>query len=111
MLKIRFRGARTDTRSSIWNAFWRLLTSVVMRVTSPDELNLSMLENENVWMLRNMASRKLRANPDDALADERPARMPNVMLSAASTSISAPYLYTLPMLPAEMPSSIIHDVT
>lgn len=32
--------------SAIWKAFCTLVTSVVMRVTRPAVLNLSMLENE-----------------------------------------------------------------
>ena len=36
-------------RIIIWNAFWRLVTSVVIRVTRPAVLNLSMFENENCW--------------------------------------------------------------
>ena len=59
MLKIMVNGARTETRRIIWKAFCRLLTSVVMRVMSPDVENLSMLENENVCMFLYIASRRL----------------------------------------------------
>ena len=111
MLKMRFNGALTETRSSIWNAFWRLFTSVVILVTRPAELNLSILENEKVWMLRNIASRRLRAKPDDAIAEKRPAKMPKSILIAASTSMMAPYLYTFPKSLLAMPSSMIHEVT
>ena len=44
--KTRWTGARTHMRSIIWNAFCRLVTSVVRRVTRPAVLNLSMLEKE-----------------------------------------------------------------
>ena len=50
-LKIRFRGARTATRITIMNAFCTLVISVVIRVTSPGTLNLSIFEKENFWML------------------------------------------------------------
>ena len=56
-------GARNDVRSSIWNAFWMLLTSVVMRVTSPAVLNLSISEKEKRWIFRYMASRRFAASP------------------------------------------------
>ena len=36
---------------TIMNAIWTLVMSVVMRVTRPGTLNLSMLENEKVWIL------------------------------------------------------------
>ncbi len=38
-------------RMSIMNAFCTLVISVVIRVTRPGTLNLSMLENEKVCML------------------------------------------------------------
>ena len=47
-LNIRFRGARTATRIIIMNAFCTLVISVVIRVTSPGTLNLSILEKEKV---------------------------------------------------------------
>ena len=47
-LKIRFKGARTATRIIIINAFCTLVISVVIRVTSPGTLNLSILEKEKV---------------------------------------------------------------
>ena len=46
MLQISMRGARTATRRIICQAFWILVTSVVIRVTSPAVLYLSMLEKE-----------------------------------------------------------------
>ena len=49
-LKTRFSGARTATRISIINAFCTLVISVVIRVTRPGTLNLSILEKEKVWI-------------------------------------------------------------
>ena len=50
-LKRKLSGDRTATRITIIKAFWTLVTSVVIRVTKPGTLNLSMLENEKVWIL------------------------------------------------------------
>ena len=52
MLRIIIMGARTAILIVIWKAFWTFVTSVVILVTRPAVLNLSMLENEKVWMLR-----------------------------------------------------------
>ena len=49
MLHTSISGARTATRKSIWAAFCTLVTSVVIRVTRPAVLNLSMLEKAKVW--------------------------------------------------------------
>ena len=83
-------GARTAMRRIIWKAFCRLVTSVVMRVTSPAVENLSMLENEKVCTLQYMASRRLQANPAEARAENRPASTPAHKLTSASASISRP---------------------
>ena len=66
MLDNRLNGARTDVRIICWYAFCRLVTSVVMRVTRPDVLYLSMSLNANRWMFLYMASRRLQAKPDEA---------------------------------------------
>ena len=58
-LKIKLSGARTEMRRICWKALCKFDTSVVMRVTSPADENLSMLEKEKVWILRNMALRRL----------------------------------------------------
>ena len=50
-LNTRFSGARATTRRIIIKAFCTLVMSVVMRVTRPGTLNLSILEKEKVWML------------------------------------------------------------
>ena len=47
-LKMRFSGARTATRMIIIKAFCTLVISVVIRVTRPGTLNLSILEKEKV---------------------------------------------------------------
>ena len=88
--RIMLNGALTDMRMSIWKAFCKLDTSVVIRVISPEVENLSMLANENVWMLRYMASRRLYANPVEAFAEQRPDRMPKSSEKAAIKSISPP---------------------
>lgn len=46
MLHTSISGARTAIRKSIWTAFCTLVTSVVIRVTRPAVLNLSMLERQ-----------------------------------------------------------------
>ena len=51
MLHNSIRGERTAIRIHIWYAFWILVTSVVIRVTSPAVLNLSMFAKENVCTL------------------------------------------------------------
>ena len=58
-----------------------------------------------------MASRRLQAKPEEALAPNRPAKMPAARLIRASTSISPPYRYTWPMSPASMPLSMMEAVT
>ena len=90
MLLTSMIGALTAMRIIIWNAFWRLVTSVVIRVTRPAVLNLSMFENENCWILVNIASRRLHANPAEAFAANLPASTPNVRLMNAMTSIMPP---------------------
>ena len=49
------------------------VTSVVILVTRPAVLNLSILEKEKVCMFRYILSRRLQANPVDALAAFLPA--------------------------------------
>ena len=66
MLKSIRRGALTVILSSCWKALCKLETSVVILVTSPDVLNLSMSEKENVCMLVYMASLRLAAKPVEA---------------------------------------------
>ena len=60
------KGARMLVRSSIWKAFCRFDTSVVMRVTRPEVEYLSMSLNAKRWMLRYMARRRLAAKPVEA---------------------------------------------
>ena len=83
MLLISMMGALTAIRIIIWNAFCRLVTSVVMRVTRPAVLNLSMFENENCWILLNIASRRLHAKPAEAFAANFPASTPKARLMNA----------------------------
>ena len=90
MLKMRLSGALTDALRICWNAFCRLLTSVVMRVMSPDDENRSMLEKENVCMFLYMASLRLYANPVEAYAELVPAWMPKKRERNASASMSPP---------------------
>ena len=88
----RFRGALNEVRSSIWVAFWILETSVVMRVTRPAVLYLSMSLKEKRWMLRYIASRRLAARPVLPKAAKRAARTPNRRLRSARATIIPPYL-------------------
>lgn len=83
-------GARTATRISIIKEFCRLVTSVVIRVTRPAVLNLSMLENEKLCILQKTASRKLQAKPAAARAENRPANTPQPRLQKANSSMMAP---------------------
>ena len=91
-LDIRFKGALNETLRSIWMAFWMLDTSVVILVTRPAVEYLSMSENENLWILRYMASLRLAATPVDEYAANRPARIPNRRLRKAIRTMYEPYL-------------------
>ena len=71
-------------------AFWMLVTSVVMRVTRPGTLNLSMLEKENVWMLSYSPWRRLADRPDAAVEANLPAAAPKTRPKKASTTMMAP---------------------
>ena len=105
-LKTMLSGARKLILSSIWNAPWILLTSVVILVTSPAVEYLSMSENEKRWILVYMASLRLAARPVEEYAAKRAAKMPNKVLKKAIRSIRAPYLYTSGIFPALIPLSI-----
>ena len=59
-------GGRTAMRMIIWNAFWILVTSVVIRVIRPAVENLSIFAKEKVWILSYMLRRRFAANPVDA---------------------------------------------
>jgi hypothetical protein len=83
-----------------------LVTSVVMRVTRPAVLNLSILENENRWIFSYIPSRRLQAKPEAALAAKVPARAPQARLQNAMASIRPPYWSTLVIFPASIPWSI-----
>ena len=83
-------GERTAMRMSIMNAFCTLVISVVILVTRPGTLNLSMLENEKVCMLLYIDSRRLAAKPAEALAANLPARAPKTRLKKAMTTMSMP---------------------
>ena len=90
MLKIMVNGARTETRRIIWKAFCRLLTSVVMRVMSPDVENLSMFPNENFWTLLNMSALRFAAKPAEALAENLPAKAPHARETKAARAMKPP---------------------
>ena len=51
MARIMLAGALTAILMSMAKAIWTLVMSVVILVTRPEAENLSMLENENLWML------------------------------------------------------------
>ena len=95
----------------IWNAFCRLVTSVVIRVTRPAVENLSMLEKENRWMFSYIASRRLPAKPVDASAAKRPAKMPRASATAATRNVSRPYFKIAPISFLEMPSSMMNAIS
>ena len=105
--KTRWTGARTHMRSIIWNAFCRLVTSVVIRVTRPAVEYLSMLENEKCWMFSYIASRRLPAKPVDAVAANLPASTPSSRAMAATRKVSRPYLTTAFISPFSIPWSMI----
>ena len=90
MLHISVSGARTAKRSIIRYAFCTLVTSVVMRVTSPAVLNLSMFEKLKRCTLAYIPSLRLQANPDEAVAPYLLACTPNSRLKNAQASITAP---------------------
>ena len=60
------------------------------RVTRPAVLNLSMLENEKLWMFSYIAFLKLRAKPAEALAPYFPPMTPQKREKQAATTIQAP---------------------
>ena len=91
-LKTMLSGARKLILSSIWNAPWILLTSVVILVTSPAVEYLSMSENEKRWILVYMASLRLAARPVEEYAAKRAANIPKRVLKKAIRSIKPPYL-------------------
>ena len=110
-LNINVSGDLTATLITIMKAICTSVISVVIRVTSPGTLNLSMLENENVCILEYIASLKFAAKPAEALAEYLPAKAPNVRLKKAMSTIRAPRPYTTGIFPASSPSSIILAVT
>ena len=67
-----------------------LFTSVVMRVIRPAVENLSMLEKEKVWILANMAWRRLAAKPVEAVAASLAAATPKNRLAMASSTMTRP---------------------
>ncbi len=84
------RGERMPIRRITIKAFCRLVTSVVIRVTRPAVLNLSMLEKEKVWTLAKRLSRRLQAYPAEARAAYRLPPTPQARERKARASISTP---------------------
>ena len=77
-------------RMTIIKAFCTLVISVVIRVTRPGTLNLSMLEKEKVWDVVVDGLTQVGGQPEEALAANFPARAPNSRLKAASTTMTMP---------------------
>lgn len=80
-----------------------LLTSVVMRVTSPAVEYLSMSEYANLWMLEYIASLRFVARPEDEYAPQKPDRMPNRSPAQDIRIMIPPYFQTFPISLALMP--------
>mgnify|MGYP002577715808 CR=1 FL=1 len=76
MQNMNINGQRIAMRIIIMNDIWTLLTSVVIRVTSEAEENLSIFSNEKLCTRSNISWRRLRAKPVDALAQVAPAMPP-----------------------------------
>ena len=87
-----------------------MVTSVVSRVISDAEENLSILAKEKVWILRNIAARRLRAKPADARAPYLPPMIPAYSPTPAATSIASPTRKIRSMRPASTPSSMIFAI-
>ena len=101
--KMIIRGERIAVRIIIMNAICTLLTSVVIRVTSDADENLSMFSNEKSCTRRKRLRRRFRANPADAVAQVEPAHAPNRSEKKASTTSTMPH-FTMTSSP--QPASI-----
>ncbi len=88
--KISISGARMAMRIIIIYAICTFVTSVVRRVTSDEDENLSMFWNEKNWMLRNRSCRTFFAKPAEAREQVKPATPPHVSDATASTISSSP---------------------
>ena len=77
-----------------------------MRVTSPAVEYLSMLEKENVWILRNMDWRRLCANPLEARAPYLPESTPQARDSIDITAIAPPVMQIVRTSPFSTPLSM-----
>ena len=88
--KTSISGARIAIRMIIMYAICTFVTSVVRRVTSDEDENLSMFWNEKNWMLRNRSCRTFFAKPADAREQLKPATPPHVSDATASTTSSRP---------------------
>ena len=64
-------------------ASWTMVTSVVMRVTSDDVINLSIFAKEYFCIAANISLRKFFAIPQEAVAEVKPAAVPKVNEIAA----------------------------
>ena len=89
--KISISGLLIAVRISIIKANCTLVISVVRRVTSDDELNLSMFEKENFCTFSNISLLKFLAKPADALAQNLPPSIPAINETIAAPTIIKPY--------------------
>ena len=88
--KTRLAGALMHIRRSIMYAICTLFTSVVIRVIKLEELNLSILANENVWIFLNIAILKFFANPVAAREPYFAPPTPNPREQSAITTMMIP---------------------
>ncbi len=83
-------GALTIILNDIIVILSILVTSLVKRVIKLDELNLSILLNDNCWTLSNSALRRFEPNPRLALAAKYDAAIPAINDIDANTNILIP---------------------
>ena len=96
-------GARVAMMSDMLKAFCTLVTSVVMRVTRPAVLNLSMFEKLYVCTFSKSASRRFDARPVEAREPKTADAESMTSATTAQPSMTPPYSQTLSMAPFEMP--------
>ncbi len=77
-----------------------------MRVTRPAVEYLSRFANENVWMLRNIACRRLCAKPLEASAPYLPESTPHASETNAMAAMMPPVMHTARKSPLSTPLSI-----
>jgi hypothetical protein len=108
-------GERTAMRMSIMNANCTLFISVVIRVTSEAFENLSMFSKEKPCTFSNTSWRRLRAKPEEAFAQVKPAPPPHASESMAISTRMSPVLATsamwAPALMAFTSSAVMNGIS